>query len=300
MYASSSLMQWMLLSLLWLARSCTTLQSESLQTLGLLGSHFGYPQNQSHDYVVVGGGTAGLAIAYRLAENTALTVAVIEAGSLYELDNGNQTSIPALGFGGVGNDPAQSIINPKIDWEQYTTPQTVRSVSSIIENSMASKHSQALNGQQILYPQARHSEEGVHVTTKRISVVPPRGTNDGRLRLGIQAIPSMHFYPISTAQSLLNRQARQFSHLTLPFLPTNQTSPCTMVHSRFLIRSGRTPSVAGQEEPSMKLVSQKLTISLAAACLAAKSPPARKILVLKHEVLPKQVFCGEPLNCLHR
>ena len=36
----------------------------------------------AQDYIVVGGGTAGLTIANRLAENN--TVAVIEAGGFYE------------------------------------------------------------------------------------------------------------------------------------------------------------------------------------------------------------------------
>ena len=98
---------------------------ESLDTLGLIGTHFGYPSNASFDYVIVGGGTAGLALANRLAENDTHTVAVVEAGSFYELDNGNKSSIPALGLGGVGNKPEPADINPKIDWEQYTTPQTV-------------------------------------------------------------------------------------------------------------------------------------------------------------------------------
>lgn len=49
------------------------------------GNNFGiWGQNASYDYVVVGGGTAGLALATRLAENTSLTVAVIEAGGFYE------------------------------------------------------------------------------------------------------------------------------------------------------------------------------------------------------------------------
>ncbi|KAE9379815.1 GMC oxidoreductase [Stipitochalara longipes BDJ] len=43
-------------------------------------------------YPVVGGGTAGLAIAARLAETN--SVAVIEAGGLYELDNSNQSIVP--------------------------------------------------------------------------------------------------------------------------------------------------------------------------------------------------------------
>lgn len=39
----------------------------------------------SYDYVVIGGGTGGLAVAARLAESGNNSVAVIEAGGLYEM-----------------------------------------------------------------------------------------------------------------------------------------------------------------------------------------------------------------------
>jgi choline dehydrogenase len=55
-----------------------------------LGNSFGVPGvNATYDYIIVGGGTAGLAIATRLAENKSNTVAVIEAGNFYQIDNGN-------------------------------------------------------------------------------------------------------------------------------------------------------------------------------------------------------------------
>lgn len=50
---------------------------------------FGTPgKNASYDYVIVGGGTGGLAIAALLAENRNTSVAVIEAGGFYQVDNG--------------------------------------------------------------------------------------------------------------------------------------------------------------------------------------------------------------------
>lgn len=71
--------------------------SEILFASGLIGSHFGVPDiPKTYDYVIVGGGTAGLVIARRLAANASLTVAVIEAGGFYELDNGNFSEIPAF------------------------------------------------------------------------------------------------------------------------------------------------------------------------------------------------------------
>jgi choline dehydrogenase len=95
--------------------------NERFETQGLLGSHFGYIGiPKSYDYVIIGGGTAGLTIAQRLSQQH--TVAVIEAGSFYELDNGNLTEIPADASYYLGKDPLYQ--NPLIDWRQLTTPQT--------------------------------------------------------------------------------------------------------------------------------------------------------------------------------
>lgn len=94
--------------------------NEQLQAQGLLGAHFGHVDiAAAYDYVVVGGGTAGLTIARRLAESH--TVAVIEAGSFYELDNGNFTEIPADASNYLGKHPL--LANPLVDWRQMTTPQ---------------------------------------------------------------------------------------------------------------------------------------------------------------------------------
>lgn len=72
--------------------------------------------------IVIGGGTAGLAIATRLAQHA--SVAVIEAGGLYEQDNGNQSVIPYYGLvmpvlGTTDDYPRQ----PLIDWDLLSTPQ---------------------------------------------------------------------------------------------------------------------------------------------------------------------------------
>ena len=116
------------------ARASSPFFNEQLQGQGLLGSHFGQVDiPASYDYVVVGGGTAGLTIARRLAEHH--TVAVIEAGSFYELDNGNFTEIPADASYYLGKDP--EIQNPLIDWRQQTTPQD------------------GFGGVPVLYPQGR-------------------------------------------------------------------------------------------------------------------------------------------------
>lgn len=51
-------------------------------------------QNATYDFIVVGGGSAGLATASRLAESN-YTVAIVEAGGFYEIENGNTSVVPA-------------------------------------------------------------------------------------------------------------------------------------------------------------------------------------------------------------
>ncbi|CAE6504329.1 unnamed protein product [Rhizoctonia solani] len=69
--------------------------------------------SQTFDYVIVGGGTAGLAVAARLAENSSVTVGVIEAGQ-YIVDD-PLIDTPQL-FGKTQG-------NPKYDWMFQSTTQ---------------------------------------------------------------------------------------------------------------------------------------------------------------------------------
>lgn len=90
----------------------------------IYGNNFGVPgRNATYDYIVVGGGTAGLAMAMRLAEDGTKLVAVIEAGGFYEQDNGNTSVVPNLGL--VYDTPITLLTNayPTIDWGLNTTPQ---------------------------------------------------------------------------------------------------------------------------------------------------------------------------------
>ena len=90
----------------------------------LLGSSFGVPgDNVTYDYVVVGGGNAGLTIAARLVEQNAGTVGIIEAGSFYEISNGNLSQVPATDGYFAGKSLKDS--QPLIDWGYATTPQNV-------------------------------------------------------------------------------------------------------------------------------------------------------------------------------
>jgi choline dehydrogenase len=71
---------------------------------------------------VIGGGTAGLTIAARLAETA--SVAVVEAGGYYEIDYGNVSVVPLNNL--IAEDVADPTINfprrPYIDWELVTQP----------------------------------------------------------------------------------------------------------------------------------------------------------------------------------
>lgn len=67
------------------------------------------------DYIVVGGGTAGITIASRLAENN-YSVALVEAGGIYETLSWT-AKIPGADSLGVGSDPSSTT---PIDWHFVT------------------------------------------------------------------------------------------------------------------------------------------------------------------------------------
>ena len=73
--------------------------------------------DETFDYVVVGGGTAGSVIATRLAQNN-FKVALIEAGGYYELES--VAEVPAADVLPVGSDPATDWT---VDWGFVTSDQ---------------------------------------------------------------------------------------------------------------------------------------------------------------------------------
>ncbi|KAJ7098596.1 GMC oxidoreductase-domain-containing protein, partial [Mycena belliarum] len=70
---------------------------------------------KTFDFVVVGGGTAGLALAGRLAEWTNITVAVIEAGG-DGTDVRDQITVPGMSY-------LNGLTKTAYDWAYSTTPQ---------------------------------------------------------------------------------------------------------------------------------------------------------------------------------
>lgn len=68
-------------------------------------------------------GTAGLTIAYRLAENGTNSVAVIEAGGFYDQDNGNTSVVPTYCTRYGAATPESASQYPLVDWGFVTEAQ---------------------------------------------------------------------------------------------------------------------------------------------------------------------------------
>ncbi|CAG7941610.1 unnamed protein product [Penicillium salamii] len=75
--------------------------------------------DETYDYVVVGAGTGGSAIATRLPQNNRFRVALVEAGEHYELES--LAAVPAADVLPVGSDPKTKSF---IDWGFVTTSQS--------------------------------------------------------------------------------------------------------------------------------------------------------------------------------
>ena len=126
-------MEWGLLTFVRIMRGAfilytsvaATVQARSFQqnNLNLIGKSFGIPGNATYDYIIVGGGTAGNTVATRLAQRDSCSVAVVEAGGFYEINNGNLSVVPSTAAYFAGADPDD--VNPSVDWGIVTTPQAV-------------------------------------------------------------------------------------------------------------------------------------------------------------------------------
>lgn len=82
---------------------------------GTLGS------DATFDYVIVGGGTGGLAMANRLSAKSGVTVAVVEAGTFYQVSNLVIGQTPAGDTLFAGSSPLDT--NPLVDWNFVTQAQ---------------------------------------------------------------------------------------------------------------------------------------------------------------------------------
>lgn len=116
--------------------TASPVKKEKRQLTGLLSSLAGtLGVNQTFDYIVLGGGTGGLTIAKRLAEDPSVTVAVIEAGTVYEVADPILESTPAgdVTFVGrcltpvfknetINECEGTSESEPTVDWGFFTPP----------------------------------------------------------------------------------------------------------------------------------------------------------------------------------
>ncbi|KAF2758892.1 alcohol oxidase [Pseudovirgaria hyperparasitica] len=79
-------------------------------------------RDNEFDYVIVGAGTAGNVMANRLSEDPNIQVALIEAGTTYDITNPVLGATPAGDVLFCGASPLST--NPGVDWNFITEPQT--------------------------------------------------------------------------------------------------------------------------------------------------------------------------------
>ncbi|CAD6902752.1 unnamed protein product [Tilletia caries] len=105
---------------------CLSFSFASASPLGLgFGANISTsPHIPNPDYIIVGGGTAGLALANRLSENPSVSIVVLEAGGDFKkmIPEGVFIDVPVADVLGCGADRSDNM-QEKTDWGIVTVPQ---------------------------------------------------------------------------------------------------------------------------------------------------------------------------------
>src|SRR4051812_46293474 len=78
------------------------------------------PATNEADYIIVGGGTAGMVVANRLTEDPSVSVLVLEAGQNLATDA--RVNVPALWM---------TLLGSEVDWQFKTVPQVSKHKASL-------------------------------------------------------------------------------------------------------------------------------------------------------------------------
>ncbi|KLO19190.1 GMC oxidoreductase [Schizopora paradoxa] len=153
---------------------------------------------QSHriDYVIIGGGTAGLVLAARLTEDPNVTVLVIEAGTHHV----EEPVIDVPGYMGRG------IANPKLDWTFLTVPQKRANNNVVLQPrgkglggsshanflGMFRPSKEELDALEVLGNKGWNWDSLLHYTKKSETYVPVPISDEDAEKYAIKLDPTLH------------------------------------------------------------------------------------------------------------
>ncbi|KEF51057.1 uncharacterized protein A1O9_12873 [Exophiala aquamarina CBS 119918] len=147
--------------------------------------------NTHFDYVILGGGTAGLVLAGRLSEDPNVTVVVVEAGN-FERSNPNVTTASALGLAK----------NTRVDWQYESVPQVYGGNQSLIWSAgKGLGGSSLINGMTYIRP-----------ASSQIDLWPSLGLDLGWKEYFASAKKSEHFQIPSTNLTTIGAAYQESAH----------------------------------------------------------------------------------------
>ncbi|KZT68679.1 GMC oxidoreductase [Daedalea quercina L-15889] len=154
----------------------------------------------SYDYIIVGGGTAGLVLANRLSEDSNTSVLVLEAGDTGEAVQ-NQIDIPSMTY-------YDSLVGTSYDWSYTTTAQTNVSDRALTwPRGKVLGGSSAINGMYLVRPNALEINEWATLVENGSE------WNWDNLFADMKKSET-YSAPVSSVQSVLNVQANTSAHGT--------------------------------------------------------------------------------------